>query len=183
MRSMILGALAASFVVLSIALVAPRVESEEVTPVLVTNLPELQRIEGRVRVPDAIPHGRSERFSKLVVPPSRRANPGELRPIATVDASAFTEIVLSLHGVVSDDVFQSGPIGAVLLPHDDEIKRAWLEDAVALFPLEVIASAQSGTARFSAQGSGRVAFPAYDLLFFNETDRSVELDLHLFLTN
>ena len=118
-----------------------------------------------------------------MVPPSRRADPGDLRPIGSVDASAFTEVVLSLHGVVSDDVFQSGEVGAVLLPHDEEIKRAWLEDAVALFPIEVIASAQSGTVRFSAQCNGRVAFPTYDLMLFNETNRSVELDLHLFLSN
>ncbi len=183
MRMTWIGVLIGSFVVLSLAWLAPRVDSEEVTPVLVTNLPELQRIEGEVEVPSAIPHARSVRLSKVVVPPSLRSDPGDLVPAGVLDAAGFTEVVLSLHGILSEDVFQSGEVGALLIPEDREILRAWREDALALFPLEVSTIAESGAIRFHAQQVGRVAFPQYDILMFNETNRSVEVDLHVYLTN
>lgn len=75
-------------------------------------------------------------------------------------------------------------MGAVLLPEVDPVERALKEDGLLLFPLEVgLEVAPSPLSYFAAeQVRQAVAFPRYRIFLYNETDRTVALDLYVYLS-
>ena len=74
-------------------------------------------------------------------------------------------------------------VGALLIPDEKEITDALIKGYIH-FPLEV----QSVLARreisvFSTQSYLPVGFPRYKVFLYNSTDKGVEVDLFVYLTN
>ena len=78
-----------------------------------------------------------------------------------------------------------GDVGAILLPDEDAVLRAFNEDGKFQFTQEIQASAVSGLSPWFASGQEKftIGFPRYRIFFYNTTDRTVGVNLYVYLTN
>ena len=76
-------------------------------------------------------------------------------------------------------------MGALLVPAVEEIERFRVEDSRILLPLEVTAVVTpGGGGLFAAQTTPvSLGFPRYRILFFNESQRTVETTVYAYLVN
>ncbi len=156
----------------------------EVQPVQVGNFPEVQEIKGTVSVAGTIQHGTIRRILDQTVPPGvAREDVDNLVEAGAVKTDGFTGVMLSLQGEIQGVLGEAGAVGALLVPDDEEILETFIKGYIH-FPVEV----QSVLARreisvFSAQAYLAVGFPRYKVFLYNATDKSVEVDLFMYLTN
>lgn len=175
--------------VLGVALLAiqpvPRTSAEAPERVIVTNFPALQRIAGRVTVPEPIPQSSLVRRLDVIVPAVDRAATSQLVETDAVDASGFTHAVLGLRGEVQGNLLRDGVAGVVLVPDEEPVIRALLEEGRYEFPLEVQAPVRREARGLFASDQPRhvLGFPRYRVFLYNTSDRSVEADLYVYLTN
>lgn len=164
---------------------APRTSAQDLDRVIVTNFPEVQRVAGSVRVGAPIPQSELVRRLEIVVPPVDRGAVTQLVEAEAVGAEGFTHAVLSLRGEVQGNLRRAGTVGAILVPDQEPVIRALLEEGRYEFPLEVQAAvALEGRGYFaSEQPRYALGFPRYRLFLYNTADRSVEADVYLYLTN
>lgn len=156
--------------------------SQSFREVRVLNFPDAQRIEGKVEVPNPIPHSKFLRRPREIVPPVRREEVTKLVEGGVLEVDGFTEVVLSLQGEVRGTLYRGGTVGAILIPDEEPIVEAFNLGDRLQFPLEVKADVAVETAPyFSAQVTKRVAFPRYRVYFYNSSDKSVEAYLYLYL--
>jgi hypothetical protein len=176
-------------VVLGVALLflqpAPRTSAAAPERVIVTNFPELQRIAGKVTVPEPIPQTALVRRLDVIVPAVDRAATTQLVETDAVDASGFTHAVLGLRGEVQGNLLRDGVAGVVLVPDEEPVIRALLEEGRYEFPLEVQAPVRREARGLFASDQPRhvLGFPRYRVFLYNTSDRSVEADLYVYLTN
>ncbi len=164
---------------------AGRAVTGEVQEVFVRNFPELQEIKGTVSVEGPIRHSSFERREGVIVPPARRGEVANLTSAGVIDTAGFTGAVLSLEGEVRDNLFDSGLVGALLIPDEGPVLHAFREDSRIEFPLEAAAQVdpQKGS-RFSSEPTVRpIAFPRYRVFLYNGSNKSVETNLYVYLTN
>lgn len=164
---------------------AGRAVTGEVQEVLVRNFPETQEVKGTVRVSGPIGHSAFERREGVIVSPARRGEVTNLTAAGVLETEGFTAATLSLHGEVRDNLFDAGTVGAVLVPDEGPVLEAFREDGRIEFPLEVVAALepQKGS-RFSSEPTVRpVAFPRYRVYLYNGSNKSVEVNLYVYLTN
>jgi hypothetical protein len=178
------AALVAAGLVLSLSL-APAGLSQTVQEVFVTNFPPLQEVHGKVAVEGTVRHGVFVRHEGIVVPPAGRSETTNLVLAGTLDTDGFTAVVLSLQGEVKDTVFVAGKVGTVLIPDEEPVVRALREDERLQFPLEVTAQVTPSESTFfsSDPAPRRVGFPRYRIYLYNSSNKSVEANLYLYLTN
>ena len=162
-----------------------RALSQQIMQVVVTNFPEVQKVEGNVSVPSPTPHSQTFRQLGVTVPPVRREEITSLveaeKPLIT---AGFTSVMLSLQGTVKGSLGQAGQVGAVLVPAEDAFERAFREQGLIQLPLEVLAVlARRDIDSFTGQQQLPIAFPGYKIYFYNSTDRSVEVNLYAYLTH
>jgi len=76
-------------------------------------------------------------------------------------------------------------VGVMLIPDEEPIVRALREDGRLQFPLEATAQVTPGESSFFASdpAARRVAFPRYRIYLYNSSNKSVEANLYLYLTN
>ncbi|GAB6082777.1 hypothetical protein JCM30471_16910 [Desulfuromonas carbonis] len=122
----------------------PSVASDQVQDVRVVNLPETQNVDGSVGIKGLIKHSFLDRREQILVPTVQRDNTDNLIYAGTIQADGFTSIVLSLQGEVQGETFSSGKVGALLIPNEKPILRAFRNDKKILFPMEVTADVVSG---------------------------------------
>ena len=176
-------------VVLGVALLflqpAPRTSAAAPERVIVTNFPELQRIAGKVTVPEPIPQTALVRRLDVIVPAVDRAATTQLVETDAVDASGFTHAVLGLRGEVQGNLLRDGVAGVVLVPDEEPVIRAFLEEGRYEFALEVQAPVRREARGLFASDQPRhvLGFPRYRVFLYNTSDRSVEADLYVYLTN
>lgn len=153
--------------------------------VVVTNFPEVQRIAGRVSVPEPVPQSALFRRLDVVVPPVDRAATTQLVEAGTLDAAGFTHAVLSLRGEVQGNLVRDGAVGMILVPDEAPVLRALLEQGRFDFALEVEAPVLRAERGYFASGQPRHAlgFPGYRVFLYNASDRSVEADVFVYLTS
>jgi hypothetical protein len=155
-------------------------------PVEVVNLPEVQQVEGPVRVEQPIPHSRFHRIVDVAVPPGSREQTLDLVAGGRIDTAGFTQAALSLHVVTGDLVPREGTVGAWLVPTDERIAQVLEQDAEVLFALEVstVVTPGDGLRHFgSAPTRQPLAFPAYRVLFYNGSGKAVTVSLFAYLTH
>ena len=164
---------------------ADETAARDVEPVEVVNFPELQEVEGEVRVTEPVPHAELDRVKGVLVGPVDRHDTTSLVEAGTVAADRYTHLVLSLRGEVRGNLGQEGRVGAILLPDEEPVRRTFLETGRYQVPLEVTAAVHRTDAGYFSSEPVRtpLAFPRYRVLLYNETDRSVEVDLYVLKTN
>lgn len=152
--------------------------------VIVSNLPEVVPIEGKVAVLGTVSHSASVQRLSLIVPPVGRDETADLVRADEVETDGFSAVVLSLQGDVRGTVLRAGAVGAVLVPDEEPVLKAMREHGALQFPLEVTTTLASGQdSGFSAQEHLAVGFPRYRLYLYNSTDRTVDVNLYLYLTH
>ena len=149
----------------------------------VVNLPEVQKVDGDVKVTSPTPHSSLVEWSQRIVSPGTRAAPGDYVLVGSLDAAGFTNVVLSVHGRLGDRTFRAGEVGVVLLPDQEGIVEAFEDEAQWLFAVESIAAVSSQpSVHFSSPQTWSVlGFPRYRVYAYNTSDRSVELDIYAYL--
>lgn len=159
--------------------------ARDIAPVEVVNLPEIQEVRGTVDVGGPIPGARMVRLRNLLVPPVARSDTTSLVDAGRIDGAGFTHVMLALRGEVQGELGRTGPVGALLLPEEEPVLRAFREEGRFQFPLEeAVTVGPDDRASFSSSPSRRaLAFPSYRVLLYNGTDRTVEADLYAYLTN
>jgi len=161
----------------------PEAPGGQETQVFVLNFPATQKIEGVVGVAGTIAHARLVRIPHLVVPPVERGQTSDLIDAGKVETAGFTGAVLSLQGELRGTLSRPGAVGAILVPDDEDVV-AMFDKGKIHFPLEV-GSAITGkeVTTFTAESRSVVGFPGYRVFLYNETDRVVDVDLFVYLTN
>lgn len=158
--------------------------SEEPQLVVVTNFPATQRVNGAVAVEGVVHQAALTSLREIEVPP---VAPSDLRRLVdggVVPTDGFGAVVLSLAGQPKGMVRQKGEVGAILLPDEEPIVRAFEEKGQLQFSMEVRAEVPAAAPVFSSgQPRHVVAFPRYRVLLYNTTDRTVSVDLYAYLTN
>lgn len=164
---------------------APRTSAQDLDRVIVTNFPDVQRVSGSVRVGAPIPQSELVRRLEVIVPSVDRAATTQLVEAESIEAAGFTHAVLSLRGEVQGNLTREGTAGALLIPDQEPVLRALLEEGRIDFPLEVQAAVTRATRGYFASDQPRYAlgFPRYRVFLYNTSDRSVEADLYVYLTN
>lgn len=184
-KLILLSALTAAGVAALALAGAPAALSDQIQEVLVRNFPEIQEVKGSVAVNGTIAHSEFFRREGIVVPPARRTESTNLTAAGTIETGGFTGVVLSLAGEVKDTVFNPGNVGAVLVPDEEPVLRALTEIGRIEFPVEVVATVDpQKTSFFASEPTPRpVAFPRYRLYLYNSSNKSVEANLYVYLTN
>ncbi len=164
---------------------APRISADTPSEVIVTNFPKVQKIEGSVSVAEPIPHAAFVRRLDVVVPPVARSATTGLVEAGVIDAAGFTHAVLGLRGDVQGNLLREGVVGAVLVPDEEPVLQALREQARYDFPVEVRAEVLKKDRGYFASGQPRrvLGFPRYRVFLYNTSDRSVDADLYVYLTD
>jgi len=175
----------AALAALLVPLLAAAARAQPPLQVEVTNFPDPQKIEGQVRVPDPVPHGRLLRTAEVLVPPGLPRDGGQLMAAGTLDTSGFTRAVLSLAVELRGAGPREGDVGVVLLPDETPLLEAYEEEERLPFSLETHVAIVPGPSYryYSGQLEVRLGFPRYRLLFYNTTDRSVTARLYTYLVH
>ncbi len=172
-------------VLLASPLLAYQGDSEgKIQGVQVVNFPKIQKVEGAVAIKGRIKHSELERREKIVVPPVRRKDTSNLIEVDPIHAEGFTSAVLSLQGELKSTNFTPGTVGAIFVPDEKPVIHALIEDRAILFPLEVKTWVDPGPYRYftSESTSVTVGFPRYRVFLYNSTNKSVEINLYMYLT-
>lgn len=166
-------------------LLPARVIAEEIQQVFITNFPRVFEVEGTVGVSGPIPHARLARVAEVLVSPVNRKDTLRLISGGTLTMDGFTSVVLSLTGQTKGDVYRVGEVGAILIPDEEPIVRAFEEKGQLQFALDVTAPSGSGTAAYfaSSQTQHTLGFPRYRVFFYNQSDKTVTVDLFAYLAN
>lgn len=158
--------------------------SREIQRVLVTNFPEVFRVEGEVTVRGPLQQTRAVAFRDVLVPPVSRADTTRLVQAGTLEADGFAWVVLGLAGQVKGEASRPGELGVVLVPDEDVADRALDEQGLLVFPLEAASQPVSGRPPYFAAAPVRLAvgFPRYRVMVYNNTDKSASVNVFAYLT-
>jgi hypothetical protein len=171
-------------VVLAVALLAATQVSEDLTKVLVVNFPDPQRVAGAVSVEGTVRHAAFQAYREIVVPPVKPEDISRLIPAGTLVTDGFTSVVLSVGALPRGSSLRPGAVGALLVPEEEAVLRAFEEERFAQGPMEVRALPVTPAARYFASEPKRfeVAFPRYRILLYNLSDKAVSASLYAYLT-
>ncbi len=170
---------------LFVLLPSGRAFSQQILEVVVNNFPEVQTVSGSVAIPEPIPHSAMFRQLEVVVPAiPRNETTNLIEADELLNADGFTHVVLSLQGTVKGTLGRAGQVGAVLLPAEEAVDRAFNDEGAMQLPLEVFAVlSRKEVVTFSAQERLQIGFPSYKIYFYNSTDKAAEVNLYAYLTH
>ncbi len=159
--------------------------SQRISEVFVTNFPHVQRIDGQVAVRGPVKQSKFESFRDITLQPVKREDTTRLVDGGRLVTDGFPSVVLSLHGLVKGHVAEVGAVGAILIPDEETIQEAFEELGIMHFYLETAANGVSSRTPYFASNQPRftVAFPAYRILLYNTTDKTVTVNVFAYLTN
>ncbi len=162
---------------------APR-SQEEIQRVLVTNFPHTQQVAGTVSIDGVVRHAALQRVKDIQVPPVGPKETTRLIQAGTLATDGFTAVVLGLNGQTRGRTLRSGAVGALLIPDEETVSRAFEEEGLTQFPIEIAASSVSGASlNFSStQQRFTLGFPRYRVLLYNTTDKTATVNLYAYLT-
>jgi hypothetical protein len=159
--------------------------SREMTRVLVHNFPEVQQVDGTVKIDGPIRNAELVAFENITVSPVQRHQTTRLIEAGTLVTDGYPYAVVSVSGVVKGEVLKPGQVGVILLPVQEKIDAAFNEQGQFMFPLEVQSrSVDHGDPYFdSPQPKFTIGFPEYRVLLYNTSEKSVLVDVFAYLTN
>jgi hypothetical protein len=161
------------------------VASDTVQRVMVTNFPDVQEVRGDVNIKGTLRLSNMAPFTGIMVPPVDPTDTTRLIRAGRLSTDGYTNVVLSLYGLVKGEVTRKGSVGAILVPSEPAIQQAFNELGLIHFALEVSAPGITSESAYfaSAQPRHTVGFQSYDVLLYNTTDKTVTVDLYAYLTN
>lgn len=181
-----LGALVAAGAILALLPVGSAL-SQQIQRVLVTNFPELQRVEGQVTVAGGpLRQGQLVRFREVLVSPGISKHATNLTAAGVLDTDGYTAVVLSLSGQVKGNIFAPGVVGALLVPDEEPILQAFDEERRLHFALEVEGPVDHKVSSYFSSGPSRpfvVGFPRYLVYLYNTSDKTAAVNLFAYLAN
>ena len=182
------GVTAAVIVVLGAFLVAlpdGRASSDEIQEVAVVNFPDLQQVAGTVFVEGPVRHATLQSLKEILVSPVDRERTTRLINGGVLETDGFTSVVLSLNGRTQGKHVRSGTVGAILVPDEETVVRAFDEEGLVQFPLEVSVSLSPEEPSSFASDPKRltIAFPRYRVLLYNTGNRTATVNLFAYLSN
>jgi hypothetical protein len=153
--------------------------------VRVNNFPDMQQVKGSVSIDGVIRHSQFVEREGLVVPTSRRSEVSEMIQGGIVETDGYTSMTISLQGEFRSPTFMSGTIGVLLIPDEKPVGRSLREGKIIQFGLESAAKVTSGAPSFFSadQVQLRVGFPRYRMYLYNTSDKTVEANVYLYLSN
>ena len=174
----------AAFVMIVGLALAPAL-ADEPQAVVVTNFPEVQKIDGAVSISGPLATASLQRLGGIVVSPVSRSAALNQSSQGIVETDGYTSLVVSLVGEVQGQVGREGTLGVVLVPDDDLIVRALRQDGAVLFPLETTVAVPTGAPAWlgSKSESFAIAFPRYRVYLYNTGDKSISASVYVYLTN
>ena len=164
---------------------AGKVAADGIQQVLVTNWPGVFAVEGTVSIKAPIKTGQLVARRDVVVPPVFPKDTTRLINAGTLDCDGFTQMVLSLQGQTKGEVVRPGRVGAILIPDDEPIVRAFDEKGLTQFELELEATNVSSSSTYFDSNQPRypIAFPRYRVYLYNTADKSVTVNFYAYMTN
>lgn len=164
-----------------------RAASEEFMRVFVTNWPETQKVRGIVEIekPVRVVQTATAVQNDVVVAPVSPKDTVRWVSGGTIETSGYRNITLSLSGQVNGTSLKAGQVGAILVPDETAITRAFDEKGIVQFPMEVSAGGVTSSVTYFAsnQPTHTVAFQRYRVYYYNTCERSVTVNLFAYLTN
>lgn len=160
--------------------------AQQTLPVEVQNFPEVQRIEGPVRVVEPVPHASFTRIVDVTVPPGELEDTIDLVTAGLLDVDGYTEVTLSLLVVAGDLLPRPGTVRALLVPEDPRLTQVLEQFGEVVFPLEVSTEVAPGEGlrHFDSEPTRHpLAFPRYRVMFHNGAPKTVTVSLFVYLTN
>ncbi len=175
----------AALLLLAALLPAGTAIAQQIQQVIVTNFPEIQKVEGTVSVRGPIHMTSTVAIRDIIVSPVSPKETNRLIQGGMLATDGFSHVVLSLTGAVKGDLVKPGSVGAILVPDEEPIQRAFDDRGEVQFPMEVVASSPSGGSPYFASSQPRfqVAFPRYRVLLYNTSAKTVSVSLFAYLTN
>lgn len=173
-----------ALMLLFLTLPAAGAADEAIRAVRVVNFPAVQKVQGEVTIPVAVPHASLVSLRDVTVPPVEPSERGRLIDAGVVAAEGYTGVVLSLSGRAAGRALRSGAVGAYLIPDEETVMQAYEEDGLLQFPIEISAPLTQGTSRMHASQQERrtLGFPRYRVRLYNTTDKTVSVNLFAYLT-
>ncbi len=164
---------------------APPATSQEVSFVRVTNFPPIQEINGAVEIEGPLRLAQLVVLREITLPPVRSDESTRWVDAGVVETSGFPNIVLSLNGEIKGELMKSASIVAVLIPTEESVVDAFDQEGVVQFGLNVSATGETGAKPYFASDQPRytVGFDAYRVYLYNETNKTVTVNLFAYLTN
>lgn len=174
----------AATIVLLLLLPAGQAISQELQRVVVTNFPSVFDVRGTVDIAGPIPMTEQKTFANITVSPVKPTDTLRLVKGGVLETKGFSEIVLSLEGVVRGEVGQAGEVGAILVPDEELIQRAFTEQGAVHFALRTVAEQVNNKTPYfaSRQHKEILGFHRYRVYFYNTTDKAVRVDLYAYMT-
>jgi len=171
--------------VLALTPAGPLRSQEDVQRVFITNFPQTQQVAGTVAIDGVVRHAALQHLKDLLVAPVSPKETTRLVPAGTLTTDGFTSVVLSLNGQTKGRTMRAGSVGALLIPDEETVTRAFEEEGLFQFPMEIKALSVPGASLYFASEPQRfmVGFPRYRVLLYNTTDKTASVSLHAYLTN
>ena len=177
--------LAIACLALVILLIPARAVADAVQSVIIENWPKIWNVSGAVTIDGPVKTSKGVALREVVVPPVNPKDTLRLIQGPDVDTDGFAYMVLSLQGQIKGEVYRSGSVGAFMLPEEEPIVKAFDERGIMLFSQEVSAAGVSGAHPYFASNQPRaqIGFSRYRTYFYNSTDKSVTVNLFVYLSN
>lgn len=164
-----------------------RAATEEFMKVFVTNWPETQKIRGTIEIEKPVKVIQTAAIAQtdVVVAPVSPKDTVRWVSGGTLETSGYRFLTLSLSGQVNGTATRPGEVGAILVPDEAAINRAFDEKGLVQFPIQVAAGGVTSSPAYFAsnQPTETVAFPKYKVYYYNTCERSVTVNLFAYLTN
>ena len=121
-------------------------------------------------------------FQQIQVSPVARSDTTQLVEAGTIETDGFRELVFSFGGEFKEALPQGGRVGAILIPDDPVFEYLLFNEGRIVFPLEVVVtiSAETGRIFVSEQIVADIAFPAYRVYMYNETESGASVSLFVY---
>lgn len=157
--------------------------SQPPSQVVVTNLPNVQRIEGEVSVAGVVRQAQIQRRPGLIVPTVAREAVTDLISADVLQSDSFSQVTVSLHGEARGTIEHEGWIGVVLIPDETAVLEMLNDHGAFHFPIELKAKlSPKGPAHFNVQQRFDLGFTRYRVYLYNTSDRTVDANVYFYLT-
>jgi len=158
---------------------------EEIQKVFVTNFPQTQQVAGTVSIDGVVRHTTMQRLKDVQVPPVGPKETTRLIQAGTLATDGLTAVVVGLSGQTRARTVHPGTVGVLLIPDEEPVTRAFEEEGLMQFPIEIKTPPVTGASLSfaSAQERFTLGFPRYRVFLYNTTDKTATVNVYAYLTN